>query len=215
MSSSRIPGKVLKSINGVSILEYTIQRLRKHIDEIPIIVCTSNLEIDLSICDLCNKLNVKYFRGSHLNVASRFYEISKESNFDVFIRICADSPMIDGTFVRKMVDSWEPNLHLLTNIFPRTFPKGQSVEMISRLMFLKFYNNFVEDDDFEHVTPYFYRNLNMISYKNIRSLIDHSDLSLAIDHPDDFTKFQKFVLKHGPSWIDMNLDELLVEYISL
>jgi spore coat polysaccharide biosynthesis protein SpsF len=214
MSSSRIPGKVLKSINGISILEYTIQRLRKHIDEIPIIVCTSNLEIDLSICDLCNKLNVKYFRGSHLNVASRFYEISKAFNFDAFIRVSADSPMIDGTLVSEMINSWEPNLDLLTNIYPRTFPRGQSVEMINKLTYLKFYKEFYEDADFEHVTPYFYRNIHMISHKNIRNSLDHSGLSLAIDYADDFLKFKKFVEKHGIGWIDMNLDELLDEYIS-
>ena len=72
-NSSRLPGKILKKINGKPILTYIIERLKcvQNLDDF--IVATSINTTDQPIVDYCIKNQIKYFRGSLENVAERFY----------------------------------------------------------------------------------------------------------------------------------------------
>ena len=193
-------------------MSYTIRRVQSENPSIPIIVCTSDLAADKPITDLCSDLKIECFRGSHLNVASRFYEICKKNNFDAFVRICADSPMIDGALVKSMINHWKLDLDLLTNKSPRTFPKGQSIEIVNRDTFVKSYQYFESDEDFEHVTHYFHRNLDHFRYENIRNTEDQSMISLAIDEPVDLFRFESFVKQYGPHWVELTFDKILEIY---
>jgi spore coat polysaccharide biosynthesis protein SpsF len=213
--SSRIPGKVLKKVNGTTLIEFTINRLKRKVPHLPITICTSDLKDDDAIEVLCLKHGLDCFRGDHLNVASRFYEISKAGQFDVFVRVCADSPMIDGELVKKLVDKWEPHLDLLTNKSPRTFPLGQSIELVNRKTYLDYYPKFKNQDDFEHVTHYFHQNLKDFSYLNLKNSSDQSKASLAIDEPSDFIKFKNFVTRYGERWIDLPFTKILEIYCEM
>lgn len=206
--SKRIPNKVLKQITDKPLLQIVIDRIKLRNPTIPMIVCTSDLTADNPIAELCSDLKIECFRGSHLNVASRFYEICKSNNFDAFVRICADSPMIDGALVKSMINHWNPDLDLLTNKSPRTYPKGQSIEFVNRDTFLKSYQYFESDEDFEHVTHYFHRNLDHIRYKNICNSEDHSKISLAIDEPVDLLRFESFAKQYGPDWVELSVDTI-------
>ena len=48
------------------------------------------------------------------------------------MRISADSPLIDHQIINKIINIYmkNKNYDLITNIFPKTFPSGQSVEII-------------------------------------------------------------------------------------
>ena len=210
--SKRIPNKVLKQITDNPLLQIVIDRIKIRNPTVPIIVCTSDLAADKPITDLCLDLKVECFRGSHLNVASRFYEICKSNNFDAFLRICADSPMIDGALVKSMINHWNPDLDLLTNKSPRSFPKGQSIEIVNRDTFVKSYQYFESDEDFEHVTHYFHRNLDHFRYENIRNTEDQSKISLAIDEPVDLSRFESFAKQYGPEWVELSFDKILEIY---
>ena len=202
----------MKKVNGQTLLSYTIRRIQSLNPYISIIVCTSDLAADKPITDLCTDLKIECFRGSHLNVASRFYEICKSNIFDAFVRICADSPMIDGALVKSMISHWKPDLDLLTNKSPRSFPKGQSIEIVNRDTFVKSYQYFESDEDFEHVTHYFHRNLDQFRYENIFNTEDQSKISLAIDEPVDLSRFESFAKQYGPEWVELSFDKILEIY---
>ena len=78
VTSKRLPGKMIKKINGNSILEILIDRLRlsKKISEI--IILTSKNNSDNSIVQICKLKKIKFYRGPLNNVAKRFYEIVKK-----------------------------------------------------------------------------------------------------------------------------------------
>lgn len=211
-SSSRIPNKVLRKVGVCTLLELTIKRIRIKNPNTSLVVCTSNLQSDFPIYNLCKNINIECFKGSLSNVASRYFEICKSTNFDAFVRICADSPMIDGDLLKLMLENWEYGLDLLTNKSPRSFPKGQSIEVVNRNSFLKLYERFETDDDFEHVTHYFHRNLTQINYKNLRSSEDHSNVSLAIDEPKDLVRFESFVKQYGSKWLELSFEDILKIY---
>ena len=72
MSSSRLPGKVLKNFNGITLLECVLKQLSycQTIDNI--FVATTTEKIDNEIVNKCEELKIPVFRGSQKNVLNRF-----------------------------------------------------------------------------------------------------------------------------------------------
>ena len=103
MSSSRMPGKVLKPFKGVTVLDYLIHRISNinAIDEYWI--ATSNNEAD-DIIEDSFKSKIKIFRGDDDDVLSRFIEISKISKADIIIRLTGDCPLIDPKIIDQTVE---------------------------------------------------------------------------------------------------------------
>jgi spore coat polysaccharide biosynthesis protein SpsF len=196
-SSKRLRGKVLKKFGKLTLLEILIKRLNKSkkIDEI--IVLTSKSIEDKKIINLCKKKKIKYFSGSLQNVFSRFQQAIKKFRPKKIIRICADSPLIDWRIIDKMIDISNNNgfYDVISNVKIRTFPKGQSVEILNPKIFnLK--NNILSKDQKEHVTKYFYLN-KKYKIKNIKNKIKYSKLNLSIDDYSDYIKISRLIKKLG------------------
>lgn len=185
-NSSRLPGKILKEINGKPILQYIIERLDCIKDDYPYIVCTSTESTDDPIVDFCIKNGIDYYRGPLDNVALRFLDCAKENGFDNAARINGDNLFLDSSLIRQVIKSLElDNLNFISNVKDRTFPKGMSIEVVNTLFYEKSYPNF-KGDDFEHVMTYFYRN-NIKDRKYIYNKTEiKGNVNLAIDTLEDF-----------------------------
>ena len=72
--STRFPKKILNKINGETLLEIHINRIKKSnlIDEI--IIATTENDSDNIITEIATSLNVKFFKGSEHDVLDRFYK---------------------------------------------------------------------------------------------------------------------------------------------
>ena len=101
MSSERLPGKTLMTLNGCPLLKYVIDNIKKSKKIKKIVVATSSLKNDDKIIDYCKKNKIEYFRGNLKNVANRFYNILKNRKYDSFVRISGDSPLIDYKLLDK------------------------------------------------------------------------------------------------------------------
>ena len=159
VNSKRLPRKMIKKINGNSILEILIDRLKlsKKISEI--IILTSKHNSDNPIVKICKLKKIRFYRGPLKNVAKRFYDIIKNKNAKSFIRICGDSPLIDHNLIDKAISKFNLKKYdLLTNIFPRSYPKGQSIEIVNSNTYKNYFLLFNNKNHKEHVTTYFYEN---------------------------------------------------------
>ena len=99
MGSSRLPGKVLKSINDKPMLLWQIERIRRSrlIDNI--IVATSNSELDNEIVKLCIENEIQYFRGSENDVLARVANLLEINDVDIHVECYGDSPLIDPQLI--------------------------------------------------------------------------------------------------------------------
>ena len=213
MSSSRVPGKVIMEVEGKPILLYLLDRLNLADLGLPIIVATSKEDVDQQIFDFCSQYGVECYRGSHLNVVSRFIDIINSYSLDALVRISADSPLIDGFLIKKFIKKMDRNLDLLTNVFPRSYPKGQSVEILKAESLKANYARMVSDSDREHVTQFFYRNDK--EFKILNNLSEEeslSEMSMAIDTKDDLDCFKLLVQTYGESLLKLNCYQLAELY---
>ena len=104
MTSSRLPGKVLMdSIDGISMLEFMISRVKKSKLINKIIVATTINLSDQPIVDLCKKLKISYFRGSEEDVLSRVLNAHKKFKSDIIVELTGDCPLIDPIIIDKII----------------------------------------------------------------------------------------------------------------
>ena len=126
MSSRRLPEKTLKNINGKPLLLRLVDRLRKSKKITKILIATSGVKGDKKIILFCKKYKIPYFSGYLKDVSKRFSDCLKlhSEKYDLFIRISADSPLLDVNLVDKMVSIFNKNNYeILTNVFQDLFQK--------------------------------------------------------------------------------------------
>ena len=104
MGSTRLPGKVLKEVNGKSLLEYLIERLQSVKEIKQVIVATTEKPQDEEICKLCKKLGVKCYRGEEDDVLGRVYNAAVICHANQILRITADCPLIDPKILNDMIE---------------------------------------------------------------------------------------------------------------
>ena len=162
MTSSRLPGKVLmEAVEGVSMLEFMLKRVKKSelIDDI-IIATTINKEDD-EIIKLCNRLDVKYFRGSEDDVLLRVLEAHKSINSDLIVELTGDCPLIDPIVIDKVITKYLNNDYdYVSNTHVRSYPDGFDVEIFSYKLLNQVSELTIDSYDREHVSPYIYRSDN-------------------------------------------------------
>tara|TARA_Y100001935_G_C17098256_1_gene404675 strand:- start:20 stop:691 length:672 start_codon:yes stop_codon:yes gene_type:complete len=212
MNSARFPNKVLIKIKEKPLLEYLIDQVSHKNTDMPIIIATSNKKSDQIIVDYCQRNNLKFHTGSLSNVASRFYEIIKIYNLNFFVRVCADSPLLDGNLIKKSIAYLDKNIDIITNVMPRTFPKGQSVEVVNCKTFLTIYDKLSSEEDFEHVTRYFYNNSKSFNILNLKNYEDLSSLNLSVDTEEDYQKVSKIISKMKKKHFEYSYKDVISKY---
>lgn len=186
MGSARVPGKVLSLIKGRPLLEYVVQSLKPSRVVGELIIATSEGASDDAIADWCKLHRVTCYRGSEENVADRFFHLAKAYGWDAFFRVSADSPLIDHRLMDQAAAQFDQqSCDLVTNVCPRTFPRGQSIELLKTKTYVKSYSHFCDAEDLEHVTRFFYKNCGDYEIVNMRSSTDWSHIHMAVDTPAD------------------------------
>lgn len=195
MSSERLPGKMLKEIHDKPILEYLCDRLSemKSVDEF--VVATSTETSDDPIHAYCTEKGYECYRGSLTDVTKRFCDVATHYELDAFVRINGDSPFIDPALVDKLVSKFKKGeFDVVTNVLTRTYPKGQSVEVVRVKSIKQAYGRFDKPSDKEHVTPYFYKNKEKFKIFDFHlENEDFSKINLCVDDPETFASAEQII----------------------
>ena len=209
MGSGRLPGKVLIDVHGKPLLQYLVERLQVTALDFPIIIATSSEPEDKPIAEFCHKISIKCFRGSHLDVASRFADVVETRSLDAFVRLSGDSPLLDGEILRQAVEVFDGDTDLVTNVYPRSYPRGQSVELLWAKCFKETLSHMKKGSDREHVTSFFYQHAEEFKIRNLMHTPPLTATSMAVDTPEDLDRFKRLIETTGDAWIEMNYQQLL------
>ena len=130
MGSTRLPGKVLRLIQGKSMLEHQIDFLKKSESINQLIVATTKLAQDDKIEELVNELGIDCYRGSTDDVLERYYKCAKKFNGEIIVRITSDNPLVEPTLVDKIIAlAIDTKCDFATNMIKQTYPLGYLVEV--------------------------------------------------------------------------------------
>jgi spore coat polysaccharide biosynthesis protein SpsF len=204
MSSERLPGKVLAPLAGKPALGYLLERLAGY----DVVVATSTDPSDDAIGAFCAERGVRCFRGPLADVAARFAGVVERFRLDAFVRVNGDSPLLDPQLVARGLALFaETAPDLATNVFPRTFPHGQSVEVVGAAAFLAARPEF-DADDREHVTRFFYTYPDRFRIENFAAAQAYDGPGLALDTADDLARLDAIVRGLARPHVEVGWQEL-------
>ena len=124
--STRLPNKILKTINNETLLEIHLKRLEKSKLTSEIIVATTDKKEDDLIELVAKKMNLHFFRGSEHDVLDRFYQATKNSKPDYVVRVTSDCPLIDPILIDAIIEqAILQDLDYYTNVLKEQYPDGQ------------------------------------------------------------------------------------------
>lgn len=194
MSSKRLPGKVLRPLAGKPLLQYLLEGLERARLPGPLVVATSVDSRDAEISGFCEARGTACFRGSLGDVAGRFCGALERFPMDAFVRANADSPLLDFRLVRRAVSLFRKGKwDIVTNVQERTFPPGESVEVVDAALYRRTYPEMRTKEEKEHVTRHFYLNPGRYRMLNFRSGLKAGEMRLSVDTPEDFRAISSLI----------------------
>lgn len=195
MGSTRLPGKVLRKLNGISLLECLFSQLSysKLLDDR--IIATTNKPEDGVIVEFAKSRKIKCFRGHATDVLDRYYQCAKNLSIEHIVRITSDNPLIDPSIVDRVVDFYKKNDYdYVNNFHVRTYPYGTEVEVFSYGTLERTWQNAKKNSEREHVTPYIYNNPNKFSITHVENNNNLSKFHWTVDKENDL-KFVTVLFK--------------------
>src|SRR5262249_50853673 len=132
MTSTRLPGKVLRPLAGRPMLAQQLRRLRGcKADDV--VVATTTHSTDDPVAELARAEGVGCFRGSEQDVLSRFLGAAVQAAADVVVRVTADCPLIDPAVTDRVIDELVERsacCDYASNVLERTYPRGLDAEAL-------------------------------------------------------------------------------------
>jgi spore coat polysaccharide biosynthesis protein SpsF len=209
-SSQRLPDKVLLEVAGKPLLAYILERLAHARSVKQVVLATSTQQEDDRLAELCMRSGTSVHRGSLDDVLGRIISAVRAECASAAIRISGDSPLIDPRIVDQVVDRFHAaDCDIATNVFPRSYPKGQSVEVITIEALERAAAATQDPADREHVTRFFYRHGDAFVIANVECDRDLSAIQLSVDSASDFDVMRRIVsAMTRPHW-EYGMDEVL------
>jgi len=185
MSSSRLPGKVLKVLAGKPVLYHIYERLSECRLLDAIVFATSTEETDNPIALFCEEVGAPCFRGDLADVLDRYYQTALKNDADVIVRITGDCPVIDPVVVDAVVAGFLSGNYDFYGLGGE-FPDGLDCTVFSFKAIQKAWKESILLSDREHVGPYIERNPEVFKSGVLELFVGLSSMRWTLDEPQDF-----------------------------
>jgi spore coat polysaccharide biosynthesis protein SpsF len=185
MSSQRLPGKVLKEINGRPMISWQIDRINRA-NVGPLVVATSTDESDDVLAEHLESSEISVVRGSLGDVADRFSKVLDEYRPPFFIRLTADCPLVMPELLSEMNEYFQ-NLEsdYMSNTLSPSYPDGLDIEFVRTTAFERMLTLKPTVFQREHVTMGIYQKSNFFKIDQYKNLTDLSNYRWTVDYPED------------------------------
>jgi len=195
LDSSRFPNKAITDLGDKKLVQWCIDGVKNAGGIEPILVTTTRV-IDSPLIEVAKLNNIKFFKGDFENVAKRIFDCIHHFDIDIFARINGDSPFVNKILLDKALNLFDQDttLDFVTNLLPRKFPYGLSVELMRSKTYKKYYNELKSLDYQEHITKWFYENLDLLNiFKLHYSYGNVHYVRFTVDTIEDHTNLEKFI----------------------
>ena len=205
MGSTRFPGKSVRLLKGLSLLEHIIIRLQQvpEIDQIQL--ATTEAETEAPLIEIAKKYKVAVFQGSEEDVLKRFTQAGEAIKAQHIVRICGDNPLTDIPLLRALITAHLES-HADYTISADPIPLGTGCEVVCLETLKKIEEQASELKYREHVTTWFHDHNDKFTITRIEapSYLRNRDFRLTVDTPQDFALMEKIFSELNPhSAIDL------------
>ncbi len=196
MGSRRLPEKSMIELRGRPIIEHVVRRVQRAQTLTQVVLATSNQAKDDVLCDVADRLDIQYFRGSENDVLKRFLLAAQAYNANVVVRVCADNPLVAPEEIDRIVlhhlrtgaDYSFNHIPLLDNFYP----DGLGAEVVNFNILEEMNRKTGDQTHREHVTSYIWDHSTDFHIETIVAPKDiaGSEIKLDIDTETDIERLR-------------------------
>ncbi len=188
MSSSRLPGKILRPLMGEPMLLQQIHRIQRSKKIQKLIIATSTDSSDDPLFELCQEKGIEIFRGPLEDVLERYYLAAKsETNAETVVRLTGDCPLSDPAVIDEVIQFFQTgNYDYASNTLTPTFPDGLDVEVMKFSALEAAAREAKTPSEREHVTLFLKNRPTRFKLGNLKAPKDFSALRWTVDEAADF-----------------------------
>lgn len=212
MGSSRLPGKILKSILGRPMLSFQLERLRRVRRANILVIATTDRSGDDVLATFCSKERVAFVRGSEDDVLSRYHDALERFPARTVVRVTSDCPLIDPAVIDEAIAAFDAaagRCDYLSNMLHPTYPYGMSVEVMSAQALREAHREARHPAEREHVTPFIYWHPERYKLKSLTMEPNLSHHRWTVDTPEDFELVSRLLSELYPRKPEFTLHDLL------
>jgi spore coat polysaccharide biosynthesis protein SpsF len=208
-SSTRLPGKVLKELQGRPMILHQIDRVKRIASIDALVLATSIDPSDDALAALCGEHGIDCYRGSLNDVLDRFYQAAAPRQPKHVTRLTGDCPLIDPGVCEQVISFYhQGGYDYATNAVQPTYPDGLDIEIFRFGCIEAAHRNAQLPSEREHVTPWVRK---QPEYKigHFKGPQDWSDLRWTVDEPKDFELVKTIYDYLYPSKPDFEFEDIL------
>jgi spore coat polysaccharide biosynthesis protein SpsF (cytidylyltransferase family) len=155
MGSSRLPGKVLMTLGGETVLSHVLGRCRAVRGVDAACCATTDRAEDDAVAREAERMGAQVFRGSAEDVLARYHGAAHALGCDTVLRVTADCPLIDPEICAAVLAlRARRSADYACNNMPPSWPHGLDCEAFSTAALDQAAERASSAFDREHVTPW-------------------------------------------------------------
>ena len=185
MKSTRLPKKAMIEIEGKTIIEHLIERVKMAKMPNVIVVCTSTHPDDAILIEVAEKAGVKWFAGSEEDVMDRFLGASTQEGVNIIVRATGDCPLVDPDYIDKAI------AHLIATdadyVTVVGMPIGTGCEVLTTKALEKAHAYAIDPNYSEYMSFYFWNNPEVFRIEEVEcdESVKRPDYRLTVDEIAD------------------------------
>ncbi len=183
--STRLPGKSLLQVCGRPILAHQIDRLKLSGRANPIVLATTTLPQDRTLCDIAQLAGVETFQGSIHDVVVRLSDVATKFQLEFMAVAGGDDVFVEGEFVDAVIAEYartKSDFITIKNLPFGATPLGVSAGGLHRVLDIRADDNSDGWERFFTDTGLFHTTTLEIS----DPLLCHPEIRLDLDYQEDF-----------------------------
>jgi len=194
MLSSRLPGKVMKTVLGKPLIGYMLERLARCQAMDKIVLATSVDPSNDPLCAYVQSLGYEVFRGAEEDVLERYYMAARQYRPGAVVRMTGDCPLADPRLCDRLIKAFfeqkadQAYLH-------SSFAEGLDCEIFTYDVLEKMYREADLQSEREHVSQYIANHKDVFKIYKLMNEQDHSRYRIVVDEPEDF-EVVKAIIEH-------------------
>ena len=218
-SSSRLPGKVLKSLGSATVLDLHLKRIHQSKLINQFVVATTEEPESAEIEAIAMRNDFECFHGSTDDVLDRFYQAARKYNPEYVVRLTSDCPLIDSFYIDDLIRVFLlKKVDYAANCINPTLPDGMDAEIFTFKALETAWQKAAKKSEREHVTP-FIRDCGNFTIESVEYSLGLGEYRLTLDTKEDYELISKLVLevgekgtlneyiqclKNNPEWLKIN-----------
>lgn len=203
--SSRLPSKPLLKIRDKHTIEYVINNVKKSSLADQIILCTTDKQQDLRLCEIAEENEIQYFRGEEENKWNRWMGACEKFGIDFFVNADGDdlfyeSDLADICFQQVLNSDNKEIVIDGQGLYNDVY--GISSKTLSYIRSM----DGIQDIEPHHLIKFLKNSpIEVKKIQNVPKLYEKRDSRMTLDYPEDFSFFKTVIEHFGDKEYDLGL----------